>query len=123
MQRADGTYSHGTFEAPTVADSNLPALLGLRALRQRRCVIDLNTLKLHVCGPADYDLTQALPPGRDTYQGVLAPSGHLMLKSGEFRGLDRSEDGNLDIGPNLALPVMKNEATGVGASSSSTSRD
>ena len=66
----------------------------------------MNALKLHLCGPADYNLEAALPPGTDTYQGVLSPSGDLILPCGAFHGLDLTEDGNLDIGPDLALQVV-----------------
>ena len=115
----DGTYSRGIFETPTVSYSKSPALLGLRSLRQRRCLIDLNTLQLHLCGPGDYNRSQVLPPGTDSYQCLLAPSGHLLLPCGEFQGLDESEQGSLDVGPNLVLPVLGEE----GAKESSSSSD
>ena len=66
----------------------------------------LNTLKLHFCGPSDYRLEQSLPLGTDTYRGVLSPSGHLLLPCGEFHGPDSTEDGRLDVGPDLALQVV-----------------
>ena len=63
LRRTDGTFSGGTFETPTVTNSELPALLGLKSLRQRRCIIDLTTLRLHLCGPGDYTIESILPPG------------------------------------------------------------
>ena len=62
---------------------------------------------MHFCGPGNYDLEAALPPGAERFQGELAPSGHLVLPCGEFSGLDAAEqDGRLDIGADLALPVV-----------------
>ena len=119
LKRTDGTYSSGAFETPTVDNSDLSALLGLNSLRQRRCVIDLNTLRLHFCGPGDYSLEQALAPGTETYQGLLAPSGHLALPRGECEGVDASVNGTLDVEPKLALPV--NSATPDNSNSASSS--
>ena len=51
---------------PTVSGSDLPGLLGLSALRKNRGILDLNTMDLYFCGPGDYDLLKALPPGTDT---------------------------------------------------------
>ena len=85
--------------------------MGLTSLR----LIYLNTLRLHLCGPGDYDLEAALPPGTERFQGELAPSGHLVLPCGEFGGLDAAEqDGRLDIGADLALPVVSNRSSSSG---------
>ena len=103
MRRIDGTHSWCTFQIPVVNDSTLPGLLGLQSLRDRNAILDMKTLRLHFCGPGDYDLLPALPPGTESYQCELAPSGHLVLPCGEYTGVDREEAGNLDTGADIAL--------------------
>ena len=41
-------------------------------------------MELHFCGPGDCDLAKATPPGTDTFQLELAPSGHMVLPCCEF---------------------------------------
>ena len=74
----------GHINTPTVGSSDLPGLLGLTALRRNRAVLDFNTLQLHFCGPGDYTLPASLPPGTDTFQCELAPSGHVVLPCCEY---------------------------------------
>ena len=69
----------GHLQVPTVHNSDLPGLLGLTALRKNRAILDFNTLRLYFCGPGDYELNREMPPGTDTYQLELAPSGHIVL--------------------------------------------
>ena len=103
MKRLDGTHSRGTFQIPVVKDSTLPGLLGLQSMRERNAILDMKTLQLHLCGPGDYDLLPALPPGTESFQCELAPSGHLVLPCTEYAGVDREEAGSLDTGADLAL--------------------
>ena len=72
-QRSDGTICRATFDTPAIPNSQVPALLGLDSLRISRAIIDLNTLRLHMCGPGDYKLDEILPPGTEHIQCVLAP--------------------------------------------------
>ena len=78
--------SVGHLQVPAVTDSELPGLLGLTALRKNRAVLDFTTLRMHFCGPNDYDVEKALPEGTDTFQLEVAPSGHLVLPCCEFKG-------------------------------------
>ena len=104
----------------TIADSDLPLLLGLNALRKNRGILDLNTLKVHFVGPGEYDLENVLPPGTDTYQGELSPSGHFVLPCCEYRGFENpvQED-------EMSLTLVRDDASastisappGLGASS------
>ena len=87
----------GKINRPTVNNSELPGLLGLTALRKNRAVLDLNTLQVHFLGPGDYDLLSALPPGTDTFQGEIAPSGHLVVPCCEFGPKEPSEDNTLTL--------------------------
>ena len=103
LQRLDGSHSGGTFEIPVVNRSNLPGLLGLQALRSRNGILDLKNLQLHLCGPGEYDLQTCLPPGTESFQCELAPSGHMVLPCCNYAGVDREESGRLDTGPALTL--------------------
>ena len=81
LARLDGSTSSGTFTAPTIEDSNLPALLGLQSLIDSRAVLDFTDLRVHFCGPGSVGLQ--LPPGSESYQCVRALSGHLTLPCDE----------------------------------------
>ena len=84
--------SKGVLTIPSITDSNLPGLLGLQSLRKNRAVLDFNTLKLYFCGPGDSNIDSSLPPGTDTFQLELAPSGHLVLPCCEYGDRPRTDD-------------------------------
>jgi hypothetical protein len=77
LEQTDGSIVTGTFTAPTINHSDLPALLGLDTLRASNAVLDLRTLKLYMCGPAGAEISPG--PGSREFQMVVSPSGHLML--------------------------------------------
>ena len=79
LRQKDKSVAIGKLVTPTVSKSDLPGLLGLAALTKNRAILDFNTMELHFCGPGDYDLGKALPPGTDTFQLEKAPSGHMVL--------------------------------------------
>ena len=86
IQQSDGKPSVlGSLTTPAVADSDLPGLLGLTALRKNRAVLDFSTLQLHCCGPGDTEVNKGLPPGTDSFQLEVAPSGHIVLPCCEFK--------------------------------------
>ena len=91
LQQTSGNYVGGSFELPTVDGSDLPALLGLNSLKCHRAILDMNTMKLHFCGPGDYDLEKTLPPGTESYELKEAPSGHLILPCGYHKELAKQE--------------------------------
>ena len=91
IQRSDGTICKATFDTPAIPNAQLPALLGLDSLRKSRAIIDLNTLRLHMCGPGNYKLEDMLPPGTEHIQCVLAPSGHMVVPCGEYDALDTQQ--------------------------------
>ena len=93
MRRLDGTYSNGTFHVPILEGSNahLPGLLGLQSMRDQNAILDTQTLRLYFCGPGKYDLNAVLPPGTESFQCELAPSGHIVLPCGEYFGADQEE--------------------------------
>ena len=102
LKSVDGTLNEGTLEAPIVPNSELPGLLGLHSMRNARALLDMSTLRMHLCGPGDirYDL----PPGSTSYQLEIAPSGHLVLPCGEFSTSGASSS-NTDA-QELALAVQ-----------------
>ena len=78
------SVSSGTVTTPAVANSDLPGLLGLTALRKNKAIIDFSTMRMYFTGPGDYDLNKSLPPGTDCFQCELAPSGHMVIPCCEF---------------------------------------
>ena len=109
MCRTDGTHSSGSFQVPVVPNSELPGLLGLQSMRDRVAILDMNKLQLHFCGPGDYDLVRHLPPGTETFQCEIAPSGHLVIPCCEYEGVDREARGSLDTGPAIALAATTSD--------------
>ena len=93
LQTIDGRAVVGTFTAPTVNETNtgagssqdgLPALLGLRALREKRAIIDFSRngeMLIAFPGPGDVDISYS--PGTDVFQMQTASTGHLMLPCAE----------------------------------------
>ena len=65
------------FSAPVLQDSDVPALLGVRSLKQRRCVMDCFTGRLYTMGAGGYKM--ALSPGSQMVKLHAAHSGHWIL--------------------------------------------
>ena len=72
---ADGNV--GTFKAPVIPDSPLPALLGLRTLTKMRAVIDCFHRRIVFVGEGGYKMQ--LSPGSVSYKLESAVTGHLLL--------------------------------------------
>ena len=105
---SENKFTKGTFDTPVVPKSMLPALLGLDSTRRCRGIIDTVSLVLHLCGPGEFDLLKALPPGTESIQCVLSPSGHMMIPCAEFGALDKRQKlGGLEIEREVALPVVE----------------
>ena len=120
LERTDGSSTPGTFTTPTVNNSGLPALLGLKTMLDRRAILDLPNMQLHLLGPGDAELR--LPPGSESYQLHHAPSGHLMLPCCEYKRRIHADA----EGEDLALVTRpartgENNASGGSAASSSSS--
>ena len=67
----------GTFTAPVIPNSELPALLGLNTLHEQRAVIDCFNRQIVFIGPGGYQLKAS--PGSRTYKLHAAETGHLLL--------------------------------------------
>ena len=97
QQANQGQTCVGNITVPAVHNSDLPGLLGLTALRKNRAVLDFNTLRLHFCGPGECELERALPPGTDSFQLELAPSGHIVLPCCEYQVGSTSTEHSLTL--------------------------
>ena len=82
LRTSDGQYASGTFEAPTLQNSNVPGLLGLNTMRHQRAILDCGNLMLHFIGEGE--ATVNLPENATSHPLVVAPSGHLVLPCGDF---------------------------------------
>ena len=88
LRRADGTYSRGTFTAPVIEDSSVPALLGQRSLEEHRAILDCFNKVLYLCAPGEVEIK--VPEGSEKLPLVQAPSGHLILPISDYRAAARS---------------------------------
>ena len=77
---------------PAVQDSDLPGLMGLTALKNKRAILDSNTLTLYFCGSLNYDLDKSLPSDTDRYKLETALAGHLVLPCCEYKSGGVSQD-------------------------------
>ena len=71
----DGRY--GTYTAPELPNSKVPALWGQRSMKEKRCLIDTFTGRIYLVGPGGYELK--LSPGSVQHDLVESSAGHLML--------------------------------------------
>jgi len=127
LKKADGSGSCvGAFISPTIPALDMPGLLGLSALRKNRAILDCNTLQLHFCGPGDYHLEKILPPGTETYQMEIAPSGHLVLPCCEYSAPKSAPSSSASPSPPLVLITdrleMKRQAEAAYGAKPSTAR-
>ena len=83
---ADG--QQGTFTAPVVPDSDIPALYGQRSLRANRAVIDTINSRLYQLGPGEFKIIY--PRGTRIFDLVDSPSGHMLLPVTEFDAIPRA---------------------------------
>ena len=93
----DGSATLGNVSMPVVENSDIPGLLGITTLKDKRTLIDLNTNKVYFVGPGDYNMSAALPPGTECFQCELSPSGHLILPCCAYDGARESTDGPLTL--------------------------
>ena len=72
------------YEAPTLPNSSIPALLGQKSLCRLRALLDCFNGKIYFVGPGGYKLQ--LAPGSETHKLEQSPAGHLMLPCSSFHG-------------------------------------
>jgi len=89
LKTSSGDFKDGNFDAPCIADSDIPGLLGLRSLEENRSLLDTVNSKLYFLGPGDYDLMSMLPPGTECFNLQKSTSGHLILPMTHYEELDK----------------------------------
>jgi hypothetical protein len=107
LPRADGQHSVNTYTSPVVPNSQVPGLLGLRTMINKRAIVDTVNRQLHLCGPGPVELT--LPPGTESFKLEQSPSGHFLLPVSEFQAAKRSAVNASRLEPRppqLHLPVV-----------------
>ena len=72
----------GTYSAPVVPDSPIPALHGQKSLRANRSLIDTVHNKLYQLGPGEFKIVY--PNGTRIYDLSDSPSGHMLHPVTEF---------------------------------------
>ena len=99
LQDINGKPIEGTYLAPTINNSRLPALLGLSTLMQRGAIMDFRNMHLHFTGPGPVEYMQHLPEGTTTFNMLQAPSGHVMLPCCKYpaQQAQPQEDGSLTL--------------------------
>ena len=98
----------GFYEAPIV-EGPLPALWGLRSMREQRVVIDVYNRKLYMMGPGGYKIQ--VSPATSTYNLQEAKSGHLLLPVSRWNDV-KSNNHNEDK-ERVHLPVTSVTEEGV----------
>jgi hypothetical protein len=77
-----GRGNKASFTAPELPNSSIPGLLGRRALKEHRVLLDCFNNKFIMVGPGGYELK--LSPGSETYELEESPAGHLMLPCSKY---------------------------------------
>ena len=95
--KGQGKLQNGVLKVPAVEDSDLPGLMGLKALKKNKAILDFNTLTLYFCSDTQYNLEKSLPKGSDRYHLETAPSGHLVLPCCEYKIGSDSQDYSLTL--------------------------
>jgi len=101
----DGTET--TFSAPIVPNSEIPALLGLESLSQKRALLDTYSKKLYLVGPGGYSIK--LSPGSTVLDLQSAPSGHLLLPVSEFDKLQPSTTAKANSGADKQVRFLSTD--------------
>ena len=92
------------YTAPVIEGSPIPALLGLRSLRELRAVLDMINNRLILCGHGDIQFTP--PPGSRVFQLRQSRSGQLLLPFSEYQHLQ-----NTPATARLVFPSMEEESS------------
>ena len=125
IEDINGEIETGDFEFPVLESTgtqgdtggeDVPGLLGLDSLENQLSIVDHVHHRLYRCGPGDFDLMTALPPGTKCHQLYKAATGHLILPITHYQKFDRRQaSGSLTLGqqdvalhthPSPTLPTM-----------------
>ena len=90
LKASDGTTRPNLhYEASYIAESEIPALLGLNTLKKRKAVLDCFNGILFEMGADEYQIT--LPPGSTRSDLEQGESGHWILPCSDWPELQRGE--------------------------------
>ena len=78
----DGNLHRDVYQAPCLNNSNVPGLLGIRALKALDAVIRCSTGEMWFLGSGG--MKMELSPGTRHFQMKQAPGGHWMLPVSQF---------------------------------------
>ena len=84
MESADGQRRTGTYEAPCLQDSDIPGVIGLKALEENGALLDIAHNKLYFVGQGYCNLIAHLPPGTECFDLHKSSSGHLVLPTDHY---------------------------------------
>ena len=98
--------STGSYAAPVIPDSDVPALLGLKSLTNQRAIIDTYNNKLYLVGPGGYKIQMS--PGSKVHDLKRSNTGHLLLPCSEFGKSQRA-----DAQKRVSFPTERHEAPAV----------
>ena len=87
MKTSKGEILGASYTSPVIADSDLPPLLGNKALRRSRALLDCTTGKLVLPGPGGVTLTPS--PGTKVFDLQLSDSGHFILPLHQKKNVDK----------------------------------
>eukprot|EP00973_Karenia_brevis_P067440 9380555-Karenia_brevis.AAC.1 len=87
----------GEFTAPIVPKSEIPALLGLKSMQEKRVLIDTYNHYMYMVGPGGYKLQ--LSPGSKRLTLEEAPSGHLLLPISDFEHVCKTHSNSEQASP------------------------
>ena len=78
------------YTAPTIDNSECPALLGLASLVASRAILDCGRRTLYLC--AEGDVQVITPPGSEAFDLETSATGHLILPVTNYTDADLSEE-------------------------------
>ena len=88
------------FKAPDLLGTMLPGIIGMRTLKENRCLIDCHNLILYTIGEGGYTID--LGAGSDKFKLEESESGHPMLPCGIFPNDARNAEPTVDFSSSFA---------------------
>ena len=73
------TLMEGSFTCPVIPDSSLPLLLGLKSLRSKQAVLDMDQQRPKLIIPGPGGIRYHHSPGTQVYELETSESGHVIL--------------------------------------------
>jgi hypothetical protein len=88
-----GETSAARYAAPTISNSGLPPLWGLKSMKEHRVWLDLINNVMYMVGPGDM-VVQA-PPGTKVLQLEQGKTGHLFLPASNYKDMPQSHSADM----------------------------